>query len=57
MNVKSQTTDKSTKRLLHDMEKTKKKLLEKGIIKPSEVDEPLREIKINPVFIYKAMKF
>lgn len=55
--VKSPTTDKSTRRLLTDMDKTKKKLLEKGLIQPSEIDEPIREIKINPVFMNKAMVF
>lgn len=30
--LKSPTTDKSTRRLLTDMDKTKKKLLEKGVI-------------------------
>ena len=55
--VKSPTTDKSTRRLLTDMDGAKKKLLAKGRIAPSEIDEPIREIKINPVFMNKAMMF
>ena len=54
----SSNNDKSTRRLLADMEKAKKRLLSKGIPqKPSEIDSKLREIKINPIFMNKEMNF
>ena len=40
-------------KILKAEDKRKRKLIEKGEIQPSEVDNPIREIKINPVFMNK----